>query len=249
MKKRKSHKHEHEHAASPGTPEHGTAPAAMSSSAPARVSEPAAAAPRAPAPVVVREIGDEPRASRYSVPTLLIALLGALLFWADMHIVNHGGGLNAKVFRPYVSTNQLDSFRPKDEETILALKGKAVYDLTCSPCHQADGNGSASQNAPPLVASEWVLEKDPARLIRIVLNGLSGPITVKGKEWGLGVMPPWRDALTDEQIALALTYTRNTWGNKAPAVKPEQVKKVREETKDHVGAMTVADLLKVTLQP
>jgi mono/diheme cytochrome c family protein len=47
---------------------------------------------------------------------------------------------------------------------------------------------------------------------------------------------------TDEQIAGALTYVRNSFGNKASAVKPEEVKALRDE----VGKpqLTVQDLIK-----
>jgi mono/diheme cytochrome c family protein len=47
---------------------------------------------------------------------------------------------------------------------------------------------------------------------------------------------------TDEQIAAVLTYVRNSFGNKAPAVKPDQVKALRSE----VGKppLTEADLVK-----
>ena len=34
---------------------------------------------------------------------------------------------------------------------------------------------------------------------------------------------------TDEQVAAVLTFVRNSWGNKAPAVTPDQVKALRGE--------------------
>ena len=88
----------------------------------------------------------------------------------------------------------------------------------------------------------------PTRIIRIALHGLSGPISVKGKEYGAGQMLAWKDLLTDEDIASALTFVRNSWGNKAPPVKPDQVKKIREETKDWSGYMNVEELNKVVLK-
>jgi mono/diheme cytochrome c family protein len=42
---------------------------------------------------------------------------------------------------------------------------------------------------------------------------------------------PAQDNLTDKQIADVLTYVRNAWGNKAPAVSPEEVAKIRKEGK------------------
>ena len=139
-----------------------------------------------------------------------------------------------RVQGPYRSFKEIGDLQPKSEEQELIARGFRVYNKpSCVACHQSDGNGSASLNAPPLARSEWVLEKDPNRLIRIVLHGLSGPIKVLDKEWGAGAMLGWKDLLTDQEIADVLTYIRNSWGNKAPPVKADQVKRIREETKDH----------------
>jgi mono/diheme cytochrome c family protein len=197
----------------------------------------------------VKEAGAEPAVRRNPVPVLLIALLGALVYWGNMHIVEHGGQLDARVQGPYRSFKEIGDLKPKNEEQELIARGFRVYHKpTCVACHQSDGNGSAALNAPPLVRSEWVLEKDPSRLIRIVLHGLSGPIKVLDKEYGAVAMLGWKDTLTDQEIADVLTYVRNTWGNKALPVKVDQVKKIRDETKDHNGYVTVPDLLKVILK-
>ncbi|MFN7341946.1 MAG: hypothetical protein ACK5TA_01275, partial [bacterium] len=68
-------------------------------------------------------------------------------------------------------------------------------------------------------------------------------IEVKGKvydQFPAGMLPMAYQ--TDEQIAGALTYVRNSFGNKASAVKPEEVKALRDE----VGKpqLTVQDLIK-----
>jgi mono/diheme cytochrome c family protein len=116
--------------------------------------------------------------------------------------------------------------------------GKASF-LLCGACHGQSGEGGPI--APPLAGSEWV--KGPiSNLIRIQLRGLVGPITVAGKEYN---MPGGMAALnfqTDEQIAGVLTYIRNSFGNKASAVKPEQVAALRSE----VGKpqVTAAELTK-----
>jgi mono/diheme cytochrome c family protein len=97
-----------------------------------------------------------------------------------------------------------------------------------------------------------VNEPEPGRLIRIVLNGMQGPMTVSGKQynnsmiaWG-GPPPPNGSGLTDEEIAAVLTYVRQEWGNKAPAVTAERVKLVREKIKGHPGAFTEAELMQVS---
>ena len=48
---------------------------------------------------------------------------------------------------------------------------------------------------------------DKTRSIRIVVHGLSGPVTVNGTQYD-SVMPPV--TLTDEQVANVLTYVRNS---------------------------------------
>jgi len=197
--------------------------------------------------VVIKEVGGEPTMKRASVPVLLIALLVALVYWGNMFIVQHGGELDARVHHPYTSFKQVVDYQPKDETQAMLAKGALVYKNVCAACHQNDGNGSASQNAPPLAGSEWVLAKDPTRIIHIVLNGLGGPITVKGKEWGAVQMPPWKAVLSDEDVAMVLTFVRNTWGNKAPSVAPSQVQPIREQTKD-AGPETAAGLMQISLK-
>ncbi len=194
------------------------------------------------------DIGGEPTASRAAVPVLFIALLGAMIFFADMFIVEHGGQLDAKVYQPYKDTEEVTRLNPVDPIVAQLNKGRQVFTTVCSGCHQNDGGGSRSVNAPPLAGSEWVQANDPSRIIRIVLHGLAGPITVQGEQWGQGVMLAFKDAMTDEQIALALSYVRNSWGNKAPVVEVDQVKQVRAATKEWGGSMTVEELNKVLLK-
>jgi mono/diheme cytochrome c family protein len=111
--------------------------------------------------------------------------------------------------------------------------GKEVYMSAgpgggmCFTCHQPTGQGIPGQ-FPPLVNSDWVLG-DKARLIKISLFGLMGEIEVNGVKYN-GAMPPPGippGALTDNQIADVLTYIRNSWGNSASAVTPEEVASVR----------------------
>jgi mono/diheme cytochrome c family protein len=97
----------------------------------------------------------------------------------------------------------------------------------CGICHGADGAGKPGQ-APALAASEWVITKGINRLAHIPLQGISGPIKVGGQEWNMN-MAAMGAALPDEDLAAVLTYIRTSWGNKAPAVTAEDVKKVRAE--------------------
>ena len=122
--------------------------------------------------------------------------------------------------------------------------GHEIYfrDAHCATCHQPDGNG-LDPAFPPLTRSEWVTG-DPERLIKLTLHGLMGPIEVNGKQYpGQVPMTPFGGLLDDEEIASVLTYVRNQFGNKAPAIDPAQVKKVREATKGRTMFYQSTELL------
>ena len=57
-------------------------------------------------------------------------------------------------------------------------------------------------------------------------------------------MTPFEYLLKDEEIAAVLTYTRNSFGNKASAITAEQVARVRAVEKAKTGLYNVEDLLK-----
>ncbi len=95
-----------------------------------------------------------------------------------------------------------------------------------------------------MAGTEWML-KDDERLIKLTLKGLIGPITVKGVEYpGQVPMTPFEYLLKDDEIAAVLTFARNSFGNKASPIAPEQVAKVRALVKDKRDLYTVEDLLK-----
>jgi mono/diheme cytochrome c family protein len=187
------------------------------------------------------ERGGEPVATRAAAPVLLIALLGLMLYLGDIYLMANNGSFDPLVFHPYTSTNQLADLHPKSEAQIAFEKGRRIYRANCAACHQESGLGVAGQ-FPPLAGSDWVLTEGPNRVIRLVLNGISGPIKVNGQSFN-NVMVPWRDTLKDEDIAAVLTYVRSEWGNKASAVTPAQVKKLRDATKDKGGSWNADELL------
>lgn len=185
----------------------------------------------------------EPKALSTAAPVIVFIALAIGLYWGGLYLNDHGGGFSAKVYQPFSSEKVLAAMQPPTEGGAALAKGKQVFGTTCGACHQASGLGMPGQ-FPPLVGSEWVIAPNPERAIRIVLNGLTGPITVKGVEFN-NTMVPWRDALNDEDIAAVVTYIRQEWGNKASAVTAEQVKKVRDATADKVGAWTADEVSQV----
>ena len=186
----------------------------------------------------------EPTAGRGPAPIFLIVIFALLVYWGMIYLDAHGGGFDPQVYRPYASHEDVQQRQPKTEAGDLIAKGKVVFQ-TCAACHQPDGKGSAALNAPPLAGSDWVQAEGPNRIIRIVLNGLAGPIKVSGADFGAGAMPEFKPIFDDQQIAAVLTYVRQEWGNKAGPVKPEQVKAIRAKEADKSGTWNAADLLQI----
>ena len=105
-------------------------------------------------------------------------------------------------------------------------KGKQVYMGLCFACHQPDGKGLPLA-FPPLAGSDF-MQADRDRAIRVVLKGLTGPVTVNGQTIN-SVMPPQEAVLTDAQIADVLTYVFNSWGNTGDVFTTAKVKAIRSE--------------------
>lgn len=101
--------------------------------------------------------------------------------------------------------------------------GKMVYDSYCLPCHMSNGKGAPSMN-PPLIGTDWVLG-DKERLIKVVLQGLSEPVEIKGEIYQ-NVMAS-HSFLSDQQIADVLTFVRQSFGNNASKISASEVSKVR----------------------
>ena len=99
----------------------------------------------------------------------------------------------------------------------LVARGHTIFDGNCAACHQTTGAGNPALGAPALVGDKVVLgPKD--HQIDVVLNGQNN-----------GKMPPWKH-LSDVDVAAVISYTRNSWGNKADqnVVQPAEVKTARK---------------------
>ena len=133
----------------------------------------------------------------------------------------------------------------KGPELALFTKGKEIYGREgyCATCHQPDGKGLSASQFPPLAGTKWV-QGNEDRLIKVVLNGMMGPMTIAGKDYsGQVPMTPFGALLKDDEIAAVLTYVRKSFGNDAPAVLPAKVKQVRAATVRKKDFYSPAELL------
>ncbi|HTP48141.1 MAG TPA: cytochrome c oxidase subunit II [Casimicrobiaceae bacterium] len=105
-------------------------------------------------------------------------------------------------------------------EAELAARGEKVFTANCAACHQANGKGVPG--AFPALDGSKVVNGPKDAQITTVLNGVvrNGQPTA---------MVPWRNTLSDIDIAAVITYTRNSWGNHTgEAIQPSEVKVARQ---------------------
>jgi nitrite reductase (NO-forming) len=114
-----------------------------------------------------------------------------------------------------------------------AAAGKALYAGTCSVCHQDNGAGLPGV-FPPLATSDYLANHSKEEIVRIVLNGLTGPVKVNGQDYN-SVMPPMSQ-LTDDEVANILTYVQTDFGNQGERVRKEEVTAIRAATPPPEGA-------------
>ncbi|MEM9381363.1 MAG: PVC-type heme-binding CxxCH protein [Planctomycetota bacterium] len=116
-------------------------------------------------------------------------------------------------------------------------RGRGVYEQVCATCHQSHGGGQEGK-APTLRGTEWVVG-DEARLIRILMHGLEGPLQVEGQTWNLE-MPRFEGA--DDDLAAVLTYVRRSWGNGVEPITDTQVREQRAAAAGRTKPLTSAEL-------
>lgn len=152
-----------------------------------------------------------------------------------------------------ISTSVLESLKKDDTELQLlkkklagkgrgdknsVLQGYDIYKQLCITCHGQDlkgvANGENSLIAPSLIGSPRVTG-DKEVLIRILINGLSGPID--GKEYGI-MMPMGNN--DNNWIANVSSYIRAI--NDTTLINGGDVRKVREKYNDKSTYWTIEEL-------
>lgn len=171
------------------------------------------------------------------VPVLSGVAFGVLAF----------AGLNIWFGIPFIpTTDDLPTVLkqpPASEASVAAPAGptdpgEQTFQTVCAACHQANAQGLPGA-FPPLAASEWI-NTDVETPVRVLIAGLSGPVTVKGTAYNSMMPPP--PGLDDEKIAQVLTYVRSHFENKASAVTKEQVAGVRAALAGRTQPFTATEL-------
>jgi mono/diheme cytochrome c family protein len=134
-----------------------------------------------------------------------------------------------KYLTTYLGPNPPPAAKP--EAQAAKVDGNTVFQQNCAACHGAEGKGQPGY-FPPL-AGNPDLFKDQSFPVLVVLNGISGPITVEGRSYN-GSMPAFGH-LSDAEIAAVVNFVRDTWGNKSEAsqtkpVTPELVAQQRKQS-------------------
>ncbi len=99
-----------------------------------------------------------------------------------------------------------------------ALDGGVLYQAACASCHGMAGQGSAGLAHPSLRLVNGVTARQGSTLVQVIAHGVNR--TVDGRTV---LMPGFRGALTDAQIAALASYVRATFGGDPQALDAGQV--------------------------
>lgn len=122
-----------------------------------------------------------------------------------------------KVRDQYAELSVQAAEQPKMERSELMSLGKQKYDQICAACHQVNGKGLPPMY-PALKGSSVAVGKPISRHINMILHGIPG-----------SAMQPYKDQLSDKEIAAIITYERNAWENNTDdLVQPADVAILRQ---------------------
>jgi mono/diheme cytochrome c family protein len=167
------------------------------------------------------------------------------IFWGGWYLGHYGGTFDARAHTAMGARDVLAAGAAASQARTLSTDpiraGQDIYTKHCQACHQPDGMGVPGA-FPQLRGAEWETGP-PEHTVRIIMDGLQGPVTVAGKTFN-GAMPAWRDQLSDAEIAAVASYVRQWKPNSAPPVDQKLVAQVRAADAGHANKPWTADELK-----
>ncbi|MES2759691.1 MAG: cytochrome c [Pseudomonadota bacterium] len=140
--------------------------------------------------------------------------------------LQHATGADIGAMAAYLTTLPVapapaeSAVQPAPAAQATLRQGAALYKAQCAECHGADGTGAA-RAYPSLAAGAG----NPVNQIRMVLNGGYPPST-RGNPRPYG-MPPFGQALSDDEVAAVVSHLRGSWGNQGRLVSAVEVARLR----------------------
>jgi len=188
---------------------------------------------------VMRETAD-PHEAFDPGPKLFYLFCLVAIVAASFYLGRHYGDFSTLSHLGYQPPQQLGAPAVAGNAAQPQVSGAAIFTSRCASCHQADGKGVPGA-FPPLVESPYALG-EPEVMVKILLYGLTGEIEVKGARYN-GLMPAWASQLNDDEIAAVATHVRAGLGsNKATAVAPDLVARIRQENSTRTTPWTAQEL-------
>ncbi|MBB5350133.1 mono/diheme cytochrome c family protein [Haloferula luteola] len=126
-----------------------------------------------------------------------------------------------------------------DAKAKLMEAGQKAFP-TCMACHGQDGKGLpiGDKKMAPSLAGSKIANGKPEILAAVILKGIA-----KETQDYMGIMAPLEAAFaSDEQLAGIMTYIRNSFGNEASVVTPEEAKAFRTQWAEQKQPMTRAKI-------
>lgn len=124
--------------------------------------------------------------------------------------------------KAYQSADEIENTQASADNKDKA--GELLYMKYCMACHQTDGSGVPGMY-PPLTNSPTVNSGNKEDFIKVLLNGLRGPIEINGQKYNQQM--PSQNFLSDEELAQIINYVSKSFNNKGSEVSPADIKKLR----------------------
>lgn len=160
----------------------------------------------------------------------------------DGKIAAMGDRLRELYANDRVPSNPIPAPPLSEDERRRFERGQRQFMASCAGCHHRSGLGE--EGGPPALVDSPFVQGPESRLIRILLNGLEGPLRWEGRTPKNLNMPAILNLSSDE-VSEILTYIRREWGHRAAPVTVESVRSVKKVVEDREEPWTQAELLKI----
>lgn len=118
--------------------------------------------------------------------------------------------------------------------------GAALFDKTCSACHQKAGVGAPGL-APPLAHPELFAtlgDEAPTYLGGVLLSGMTGRLSAKGMDY-IGLVMPAHGWLSDAEALAISDYVLQELNAVDPRLTPERLAALRAAPPDHAALVAL----------